>query len=132
MFFLQAHLALDEIRYQYQPIMSLIYKTQDVRWLTFNLGLVLLLDVAQDLVDAVDLVVDPGGLKLFSLVMISHGGPLRSISTVGPNTTDHLSSNSHERWRLAANQREALDTIQLGDGARWPLTHRNISAKIVS
>ena len=88
--------------------------------------------MAQDLVDAVDLVVDSGGLKLFSLVMISHGGPLRSISTVGPNTTDHLFSNSHERWRLAANQREALDNTQLGDGARWPLTDRNISAKIVS
>ena len=93
MFFLQAHLALDEIRYQYQPIMSLIYKIQDMRWLTFNLGVVLPLDVSQDLVNAVYLVGEPGRWWLFSLrSLLWHAGLAGSLSPVSAQTQLIISS----------------------------------------
>ena len=44
-------------------------------WLTFNLGVVLPLDVSQDLVNAVDLVGEPGRWWLFSLrSLLWHAG----------------------------------------------------------
>ena len=93
-------------------------------WLTFNLRVVLLLDVAQDLVNAVYLVAEPGRLKVFSLLfLLWHDRMVESTPVYLQCRPKHdWSSPLSLSWALEAARPIRDKRYTAPNGETWPLT----------